>query len=68
MKEKSYEQVLEEFNDVDKVNNPSHYKGKFGLEAIEVVKNFAFGLEGVEGFYWGQRNQVHASFPEEKRS
>lgn len=31
MKEKSYEQVLEEFNDVDKVNNPSHYKGKFGL-------------------------------------
>ena len=53
MKEKSYEQVLEEFNDVDKVNKPSHYKGKFGLEAIEVVKNFAFGLEGVEGFYWG---------------
>ena len=53
MKEKSYEQVLEEFNDIDKVNNPSHYKGKFGLEAIEVVKNFAFGLEGVEGFYWG---------------
>ena len=53
MKEKSYEQVLEEFNVVDKINNPSHYKGKFGLEAIEVVKNFAFGLEGVEGFYWG---------------
>ena len=53
MKEKSYEQVLEEFNDTDKVNNPSHYKGKFGLEAIEVIKNFIFGLEGVEGFYWG---------------
>ena len=35
MKEKSYEQVLEEFNDVDKVNNPSHYKGKFGL--LEVI-------------------------------
>ena len=28
MKEKSYEQVLEEFNDTDKVNNPSHYKGE----------------------------------------
>lgn len=53
MIEKSYEQILEKFNDVDKVNNPSHYKGKFGLEAIEVVKNFAFGLEGVEGFYQG---------------
>ena len=53
MKEKSYEQVLENFNDTDKVNKPSHYKGKFGLEAIEVVKNFVFGLEGVEDFYWG---------------
>nr|DAW80550.1 MAG TPA: nucelotide kinase [Caudoviricetes sp.] len=53
MKEKSYEQVLEEFNDVDKINNPSNYKGKFGLEVIEVIKNFVFGLEGVEGFYWG---------------
>ena len=53
MKEKSYEQVLKEFDEVDKINNPSHYKGKFGLEAIEVVKNFVFGLEGVEGFYWG---------------
>lgn len=53
MKEKSYEQVLEEFNDVDKINNPSRYKGKFGLEVIEVIKNFVFGLEGVEGFYWG---------------
>ena len=53
MKEKSYEQVLENFNNTDKINNPSHYKGKFGLEAIEVVKNFVFGLEGVEGFYWG---------------
>ena len=53
MKEKSYEQVLENFNNTDKINNPSHYKGKFGLEAIKVVKNFVFGLEGVEGFYWG---------------
>ena len=53
MTEKSYEQVLKEFNVVDKINNPSHYKGKFGLEAIEIVKNFVFGLEGVEGFYWG---------------
>ena len=53
MKEKSYEQVLKKFDEVDKINNPSHYKGKFGLEAIEVVKNFVFGLEGVKGFYWG---------------
>lgn len=37
----------------DKVNNPSHYKGKFGLEAIEVVRNFAGNLTAVQGFYWG---------------
>ncbi|WP_412080584.1 DUF3310 domain-containing protein [Streptococcus gordonii] len=37
----------------DKVNNPNHYKGKFGLEAIEVVRNFAGNLTAVQGFYWG---------------
>ena len=37
----------------DKVNNPSHYKGKFGLEAIDVVRNFAGNLTAVQGFYWG---------------
>lgn len=37
----------------DKVNNPSYYKGKFGLEAIEVVRNFAGNLTAVQGFYWG---------------
>jgi len=37
----------------DKVNNPSHYKGAFGLEAIDVVRNFAGDLSAVQGFYWG---------------
>lgn len=37
----------------DKVNNPNHYKGAFGLEAIEVVRNFAGNLTAVQGFYWG---------------
>lgn len=37
----------------DKVNNPSHYKGKFGLEAIDVVRNFAGNLTAAQGFYWG---------------
>ena len=53
MKEKSYEQVLDEMIEEDKVNNPSHYKGKFGLEAIDVVRNFAGNLTAVQGFYWG---------------
>lgn len=37
----------------DKVNNPNHYRGAFGLEAIEVVRNFAGNLTAVQGFYWG---------------
>lgn len=53
MKEKSYEQVLDEMIEEDKVNNPNHYQGKFGLEAIDVVRNFAGDLIAVQGFYWG---------------
>ncbi len=49
MKEKSYEQVLEELT-CDKVNNPYHYKGAFGLEVIEVIRNFAGNLTAVQGF------------------
>ena len=37
----------------DEVNNPNHYKGAFGLEAIDVVRNFAGDLSAVQGFYWG---------------
>nr|DAK67798.1 MAG TPA: nucelotide kinase [Caudoviricetes sp.] len=53
MKEKSYEQVLDEMIEEDKVNNPNHYKGAFGLEVIEVIRNFAGNLTAVQGFYWG---------------
>lgn len=36
----------------DMVNEPNHYKGKYGLEAIEVIRNF--GNDDMEmGFYWG---------------
>ena len=52
MKEKSYEQVLDEMIEEDKVNNPSHYKGAFGLEAIDVVRNF-MTTEEIRGFYKG---------------
>ena len=37
----------------DKINNPNHYQGNNGLEAIEVIKQFAACPEYVEGFYWG---------------
>lgn len=37
----------------DNIHNPKHYQGAFGLEAIEVIKNFAGDLTAVQGFYWG---------------
>lgn len=37
----------------DKINNPNHYQGNNGLEAIEVIEQFAACPEYVEGFYWG---------------
>ena len=37
----------------DPVKKPSHYQGRFGLEAVDVIKNFAACPEHEEGFYWG---------------
>lgn len=42
-----------ERNMTDPVKKPSHYQGRFGLEAIDVIKNFAASPEYEEGFYWG---------------
>lgn len=53
MKEKSYEQTLYDVVREDKIDKPSHYQGAYGLEAIEVVRNFAGKLTAVQGFYWG---------------
>ena len=37
----------------DNINKPSHYQGKNGMEAIEVVRNFIGHLSGTSAFYWG---------------
>lgn len=52
MKEKSYEQILYDVVHEDKIDKPSHYQGAFGLEAIEVVRNF-MTTEEIRGFYKG---------------
>ena len=43
---------LPELSNPDIINEPSHYKGRHGLEAIEVVRNFG-NDDMVAGFYWG---------------
>lgn len=37
---------------MDKVEHPSHYQGSFGIEAVDVIRNFAT-VEMEQGFYWG---------------
>lgn len=36
----------------DNVNKPRHYQGTFGLEAIDVMRNFIFSLTGMSACYW----------------
>ena len=37
----------------DAVKHPNHYQGRYGMEAIDVVKEFSACPEYEEGFYWG---------------
>jgi hypothetical protein len=37
----------------DNINKPNHYQGAQGLEAIDVIRNFAGRLTAEQGFYWG---------------
>lgn len=37
----------------DNINKPGHYQGAQGLEAIDVIRNFAGNLTAEQGFYWG---------------
>ncbi|HEM6577579.1 MAG: DUF3310 domain-containing protein [Streptococcus suis] len=41
---------MEQFNNVTK---PKHYQGKYGMEALDVVKNFIWNLAGERAYYWG---------------
>lgn len=40
-------------NGFDKVNKPNHYCGKYGMESIDIIRNFAGCQEEIQGFYWG---------------
>lgn len=37
----------------DPVKKPNHYQGVFGMEAIDVVRNFRATPDYELGFYWG---------------
>ncbi len=37
----------------DNVRKPKHYQGKYGMEALDVVKNFIGNLAGERAYYWG---------------
>ncbi|HEL2035548.1 TPA: DUF3310 domain-containing protein [Streptococcus suis] len=41
---------MEQFNNITK---PKHYQGEYGMEALDVVKNFIWDLAGERAYYWG---------------
>jgi hypothetical protein len=43
---------LPELSNPDIINEPNHYKGKHGIETIDVIRNFG-NDDMVAGFYWG---------------
>lgn len=36
----------------DPVTKPSHYQGRYGMEALDVMKNFALSPAYIQGHYW----------------
>ncbi len=54
-------------NEFDNINKPSHYQGKYGLEAIDVVRELCRRLVCSRGLLLGQRNEVHVEIPTQKR-
>ena len=43
---------LPKLSNPDIINEPNHYKGKHGIETIDVIRNFG-NDDMVAGFYWG---------------
>lgn len=43
---------LPKISNPDIINEPNHYKGKHGIETIDVIRNFG-NDDMVAGFYWG---------------
>lgn len=36
----------------DPVKKPEHYQGKYGLEAMDVIRNFMWNLTGIAAGAW----------------
>lgn len=51
----------------DNINKPNHYQGAQGLEAIDVIRNFAGGLTAEQGFYWGNAIKYMLRFQKKNR-
>lgn len=37
----------------DIIKSPNHYKGRYGIETIEVIENFTDNMDGYEGYCTG---------------
>lgn len=46
---------------IDNINKPSHYQGRFGMESIDVLRNF-MTPEQLKGFYLGNALKYQLRF------
>ncbi|WP_155974211.1 DUF3310 domain-containing protein [Streptococcus ruminantium] len=37
----------------DNITKPKHYQGQYGMEAMDVVRNFIWDLNSVQAYFWG---------------
>lgn len=37
----------------DAIHSPNHYKGRYGIETIDVITNFTDNMDGYEGYCTG---------------
>lgn len=37
----------------DAIHSPNHYKGRYGIETIDVIANFTDNMDGYEGYCTG---------------
>ena len=57
----SYQGVKKLILEYEKLNKPSHYQGRFGMESIDALRNF-MTPEQLKGFYLGNALKYQLRF------
>lgn len=63
------DQAFHKIIEQDVINKPTHYQGRYGMESIEILRNFMTD-EQLKGFYLGNRKNldwlIESALPKEE--